>query len=296
MRFLRDSARALSLVLELAKFRITIAVVITTAAGYILHSTELGAAFWETVAGVLVLACGSSALNQAQEWGIDALMHRTRHRPIPSGRIRPRQALIVAGALLAAGLAMLAHVGSMPLLLGVFSVVWYNGVYTFLKRRTSFAVVPGALIGAVPPLIGWVAAGGALADARILSFCLFLFLWQVPHFWLLLLIHGDDYERAGLPSLRQSLPPRTLGLFTYFWILLVACAGFSLSRYGVGVTSAGSLSVLRLASIALVTVSGTLLGVERQRFLLTNFITINAFALVVILAVCADRVARQALY
>ena len=96
-------------------------------------------------------------------------------------------------------------------LLGLITVVWYNGIYTPLKRVTAFAAIPGGVVGAIPPVIGWVSGGGDPTDARIIVVAFFFFVWQVPHFWLLLMRIGGDYERAGLPSLTgnsQQAPPR----------------------------------------------------------------------------------------
>jgi protoheme IX farnesyltransferase len=182
---------------------------------------------------VFLLACGASALNQYQEQDIDARMERTRRRPLPAGRIRPRQALASSGVLIAAGQCVLAFTGSMTAVaLGFFAVLWYNGVYTGLKRITAFAAVPGAVVGMVPPAIGWVAAGGAVTDPRLFVITFLFFLWQVPHFWLQVLLHGEEYEEAGLPSLTQVMTKRQIGRVTFVWIVSVAIASLALPLYG----------------------------------------------------------------
>ena len=129
-------------------------------------------------------------------------MPRTCNRPLPTRRIRPLNALCFSLALLFSGLFTLLLTGvlSAPLL-GLLAVAWYNGVYTFLKRKSAFAVVPGALIGAIPPAIGWITGGGAGLDPKLLMFCLFFFIWQVPHSWLHIMKYGQEYEEAGLPAL-----------------------------------------------------------------------------------------------
>ena len=200
------SSSWLSLLAQLTKARITVFVMLTAATGYIVAAGRLEWVMLLPLAGVYLLAAGASALNQVQEARTDGLMPRTMGRPIPSGRIDRSTALFVAGLMILLGLFCLASVGRNTVTLlyqGVFAVLWYNGVYTGLKRVTAFAVVPGALIGSIPPLIGYTAAGGLPTDPLILLVAAFLFIWQVPHFWLLLLMWGDQYGQAGMPTLTR---------------------------------------------------------------------------------------------
>ena len=186
------------------------------------------------VCAVFLLACGASALNQYQERDIDARMERTRTRPLPSGSIAASHALLFSCALVLAGLALLAYAcGTRAALLGLFSLLWYNGIYTYLKKMTAFAAVPGAAVGMVPPAIGWVSAGGALLDPRLAAICFLFFLWQVPHFWLLLLNHGEEYEQAGLPSLTGVMSRPQIARVTFVWIVAAAIASLSLPFYGI---------------------------------------------------------------
>jgi protoheme IX farnesyltransferase len=222
-------------VFELTKVRITAAVTFTTATGYVLAAHRIDGAIWLPLVGVFVLACGSAALNQWQERAIDARMSRTRGRPIPSGRIDPAWALFLSVGLILAGLFLLSSVktnATALLILGIVAIFWYNGVYTYLKRITAFAVVPGALIGAIPPCMGYAAAGGTLFDTTILLVALFFFIWQIPHFWLLLLMLGHEYEAAGLPTVTEKLAEQQLGKITFTWILAAAAAGLAFPASG----------------------------------------------------------------
>jgi heme o synthase len=186
-----------------------------------------------TIASVFLLACGASALNQYQERDIDAKMERTRLRPLPSGVIKPTQALALCGALLISGQFLLACAGGAnAFVLGLVALLWYNGVYTYLKKVTAFASVPGALVGIIPPTIGWIAAGGAISDGRLIAICFLFFLWQVPHFWLLVLNHGEQYEQAGLPSLTQVLKKPQIARITFVWIVAATIASLALPLYG----------------------------------------------------------------
>lgn len=171
-----------------------------------------------SAAGVFLLSAGASALNQYTERKSDALMERTAGRPLPSGRMAPPAALAAAALLLAAGSILLAVCGTVPLLLGATSIILYNVIYTGLKKKTTLAIIPGALVGAVPPLIGYTAAGGAMTDMAIILFALFMFLWQMPHFWLLLLRYGEEYEKAGIKTFHRILSDSTIVRLVMAWI------------------------------------------------------------------------------
>ena len=153
----------------LGKVRITSAVALSTFLGYVLYAESVGIGVLWPVVGIFMLAMASSALNHYQERDYDALMDRTKQRPIPSGRITAAGALQVSMVLALSGsLILWLSAGFVALQLGLLALLWYNAVYTPLKRKTAYAVVPGSLIGAIPPLVGWVAAGGDLLQPRIL--------------------------------------------------------------------------------------------------------------------------------
>lgn len=214
--------------LELTRVRVTVAVTFTTATGFFLAVAPSYWNIWLPVLGVFLLASGASALNQCQDAAVDARMKRTRHRPIPAGLISLPAAYFTAGLLILLGFYALASIDGdihTLLALGAFAVIWYNGVYTYLKRVTAFAVVPGALIGAIPPLIGYVAAGGWLTAPLILLVGTFFFIWQIPHFWLLLLMFGKQYSDAGLPSLTALFASPQLARVTFVWVLATAVSG-----------------------------------------------------------------------
>jgi protoheme IX farnesyltransferase len=224
----RKSSSWIGLVAELTKARITVSVTLTAATGYIVAAGRLEWRMLVPLVGVYLLASGASALNQVQETRTDALMPRTMGRPIPSGRMDRSTALFVSGLLILLGMFCLASVPHNTVTLlyqGAFSVLWYNGIYTMLKRVTAFAVVPGSLIGSIPPLIGYTAAGGLPSDPMILLVAAFFFVWQVPHFWLLLLMWGDQYGQAGMPTLTRVFSRRQLQRLTFMWVLATAACG-----------------------------------------------------------------------
>jgi len=175
---------------------------------------------------------GSSALNHYQEHEIDAKMPRTKNRPIPSGRISPKGALAVAiGYLLYGSVILYFSQPFLALVLSWSTLVAYNFIYTPLKKVTAFAVVPGSVIGALPPVIGWVAAGGVMFDPKVLIVAAFFFIGQIPHFWLLLLLFGDQYKLAGLPSLNQVFTEIQIKRVTYTWTLTTIAAALLVLFY-----------------------------------------------------------------
>ena len=159
-----------SIFLELTKLRISGASTFTAAAGYVAFLRGANAGLITTLIGILLLAMGSSALNEVQEHRLDALMPRTANRPIPRGDLSPARAALIAIVLAVSGflVLLLAH-NLTSALLGALALAWYNGFYTPLKRVSAFAVVPGSLIGALPPAIGWTAAGGNVSDPTVLA-------------------------------------------------------------------------------------------------------------------------------
>jgi protoheme IX farnesyltransferase len=218
--------------LEFTRVRITVAVTLTTATGFLLASGGSAPDMLYVLLGVFLLASGSSALNQVQEAGIDSRMSRTRNRPIPTGVLSRPVGLFLAVLLILAGFTFLASVERNAVFvpaMGLLALLWYNVVYTYLKRLTAFAAVPGALIGAIPPLMGFAAAGGDPLDPRILLVAWFFFMWQIPHFWLLLLMCGEQYAAAGLPSLTRLFSRRQLARVTLMWILATAASGLLLA-------------------------------------------------------------------
>ena len=221
--------------LELAKIRLTAMVLITTAVGFILGSpgpVDYGRLFW-TILGTGLAAAGASTLNQLLEIRRDALMQRTRGRPLPSGQVSPLRAFIFALGTSAAGVGILNElVNPLTALLGLANIVIYALIYTPLKPRTSLCTLVGAVCGALPPIMGWTGAGNSnWLGAALLG--TILFLWQIPHFLSLVWICRDDYAKAGFRMLPLIDP---LGHLTCLMIVLYSLA---LLPLGLAVTFAG---------------------------------------------------------
>lgn len=210
----------LKIILELGKARISLPVALSALTGYVLFTGSPDTQGWWLTFGVFLMSCSSGALNHWQESAIDAQMPRTKNRPIPSGKISRSGALAVAVAFAITGSTVLILTNpAVATLLSWATLFSYNLVYTPLKKVTAFAVVPGSLVGALPPFIGWAGAGGSIFAENILLVALFFFIGQIPHFWLLLLMFGDQYKMAGLPSLNQVFNEGQIKRITFTWIL-----------------------------------------------------------------------------
>ena len=180
-------------------------------------------------AGTFALSAAVSVLNQIQERRRDALMERTRERPLASGRMSPEQGRrVFAALLLVSALCLWPALGWGAGLVLVVVLGLYNGVYTPLKPVTAWAMIPGAACGALPPWIGWVAGGGgALALTPVYLFALY-FVWQMPHFWMLAETNAEDYAAAGFPVPANSFSPFSRRAIPRLWALaLAALAGMA---------------------------------------------------------------------
>lgn len=205
---------------ELGKVRISLPVALSALAGYALYAGRIDAQGLLLTLGVFLMSCGSGALNHWQERKTDAMMPRTKSRPIPSGKISSQTGIFITAGYLAVGsLILILSNPPVALLLSWLTLFFYNLVYTPLKKVSAFAVIPGSMVGALPPVIGWAAAGGYLFAEKILIVATFFFIGQIPHFWLLLLLFGDQYKLAGMPSLTDIFSEIQIKRVTYTWIL-----------------------------------------------------------------------------
>ena len=204
---------------ELSKFRLTGLVVVTAGTGYLLADTGGGSALAlvGVVLGTALLSGGAAALNQLFEIAADSRMPRTEHRPLPSGRIGVGHAL--AFGLLTGVLGFLLLVASGGMLaagLGALTYAVYVGVYTPLKRVTTLCTPVGAVVGAIPPVIGWAAAAGRI-EAGAIVLAAILFVWQIPHFLAIAWLYRDDYAKGGF----KMLPLGDPGARTTFAMVLL---------------------------------------------------------------------------
>jgi|LGOV01.1.fsa_nt_gb protoheme IX farnesyltransferase len=187
---------------------------------YLLATGEITPDLWVTLFAIFLLALGVCALNQFQERHLDALMPRTKNRPLVTGRISEKEAVgIIIGLIGFSMLVIYTVLAFKGVAIFALVVLIYNGIYTPMKKINPYAVFPGALLGVIPPVIMWIAAGESLLDPAFLSLAWFYFIWQMPHFWLLVLVYHKDYKEAGFPTMIDVLGGEGLARITYIWIL-----------------------------------------------------------------------------
>ncbi len=281
----------IKMILVLMKIKITSFVTITTFLGYILYKHKINIDVIGVLIGVLILSSGSAIFNHFQERNFDALMKRTQSRPIPSGKVNPSTALVLAFMFSISGLIIL-YVGYnfLTALFGLLALVWYNLIYTPLKRRFALAVVPGSLIGSIPPIIGYVSAGGNPFDHSILMVAFFLFIWQIPHFWLLMLFFDSDYKLAGYPTLTDYFTIDQIYRLTFIWMISLAIASLLMPIFGLIENEITNYCLLLTAlwfiwkSRILITHS------DERKILISGFRTINAFVLLVVFQLSIDKI------
>ena len=184
-----------------------------------------GITLWALAWGIFLLSSACSVLNQVQERTTDALMRRTCRRPLACGALTATTGMAIGVLFGSGGLAILFTVtGTETALLGLFATSWYLLVYTPLKRRSALAVIAGTPCGALPPLIGWIAAGGNPFDPQPLALALLMVLWQVPHYWLLALPDREELKRAGFRVLPRNFTGGQLLSLSHGWILGMVAA------------------------------------------------------------------------
>jgi heme o synthase len=278
---------------ELNKLKITVAVSVTTIMGYIVKAGQIDTGIVLPTLGIFILACGSSVLNHYQERSTDAMMRRTRNRPIPSGKISPGFALLIGITEIAAG-SVLLFIGSnlTGLTLGLVALIWYNLIYTNLKKVTRHAVIPGSIIGSIPPLVGWVSAGGSLAEPEAWLIGVFFFLWQVPHFMLLAIKYSEDYKKANFPNILETQSLRHLKRDIFYWILATVLFSFLFPLTEI-VSSWITISILLIISVIITIYFFIGIGNDRKSFNpITYFKLINYYVLLVTVLLCTDQFIR----
>ena len=216
--------------LQLTKFRLAISVVFSSVTGYLLavdhidSSVLIGLLF-----GGFAMVGASNAFNQWIEKEKDSLMDRTKNRPLPSGRMNNLTAIIIASLLTLLGIFILNNINFKTALFGALSIFVYTCIYTPLKSVTPLSVFIGAFPGAIPFMLGWVAATGSFGIEPGILFMV-QFFWQFPHFWAIGWMMDDDYKKAGFKMLPTGNPDRATAfqiVFYTFWTIIISITPFT---------------------------------------------------------------------
>ncbi|MBY0486312.1 MAG: heme o synthase [Flavobacteriaceae bacterium] len=221
---------------EITKAGLAVSVLFSSIAGYLLGFNSSHPFSWTTLimlsVGGYCMVGASNAFNQVIEKDLDALMDRTKNRPVPAGRMSPNVALFIASLLTIIGLVLLYMINPKTAMFGAISIFLYTSVYTPLKTVTSLSVFVGAIPGAIPFMLGWVAATG---NFGIEAGTLFMiqFFWQFPHFWAIGWFLFEDYEKAGffmLPTGKRDNKTAVQIILYTLWLIvasLLPCFGFT---------------------------------------------------------------------
>ncbi len=211
--------------LELAKPRVVSLIVFTAVVGMFLSTSSMVP--WNILVlatlGIALAAGSAAAINHLVEQRSDALMARTRARPLPTGQLNSRQAIVFAGCLgTVSMLVLLLGVNLLTAVLTFVSLIGYSIIYTlFLKRRTPQNIVIGGAAGAAPPVLGWTAVTGEISSDALLLF-LIIFVWTPPHFWALALYREQEYAKAGIPMLPVTHGAKFTRLYVLLYVILLA--------------------------------------------------------------------------
>ncbi|WP_439184891.1 protoheme IX farnesyltransferase [Carboxylicivirga taeanensis] len=280
-------------IVTLGKFTISLPVAVTAYTGYTLFSGVVSNVGLLAALGIFFMSAGASGINQLQEVARDRLMSRTSGRPLPKGHFSYQTAVVIILLFLALGSWLLSLFNSQAIFWGWMGLLWYNLIYTPLKAKTAFSVFPGALVGAIPPVAGWVAAGGSIIDERIHFLAFFFFLGQMPHFWLLVIKYKNQYKKAGFPVITDYLSNKQLFRINMIWsiatlvsaLLLLPCHIIASKLIGTII----SVSVLLMIIWVLVSTYRVHQSAA-QSILKKQFILFNSFYLWVMLLLLVEQI------
>lgn len=274
-------------VLDLTKFKVSIAVTLSAFAGYVLFNKAIDSDIFVFSFGLLLIIGASSALNHIQERKLDILMPRTLNRPLPSKKLTLKEAILITIIIFIAGSIILFFRFSLLVWIGsLIAAFWYNGIYTPMKRKTPYAIIPGSIVGAIPPFIGYWAAGGPFVDKAILTLSVFFFIGQIPHFWLLMKKYRADYQKAGFPVITEKLSENQINRMIVTWMAAGIGAAMLVSIF-VPFSKVASSIILVYCLFFLIVISKDIIQKVDLKFG-KNFSMLNIMYLLVMLIIIVD--------
>ncbi|CDR95174.1 prenyltransferase, UbiA family protein, putative [Babesia bigemina] len=242
----RNVSSPLSLFLKLSKWKLSLWVSATGASGFLMKTPALSPDFFYACGGVFLCSSAAHVFNQIMERKTDALMVRTRNRPLPTREITPRGAAVLGSASALAGSSLLWLTGdSVAAPLALMNVALYTCGYTVLKRYTEWNTHVGSIVGAIPPLIGYAAAGGSIMAPDPWMLFGMMYVWQLPHFYSLAWLHRKDYLNAGLKMFGTTDESgRSTALASVKWVTILTSMPMVYSYYGLISPSFAIVSLL----------------------------------------------------
>ncbi len=272
--------------LILTKFKLSFTVSLSLVFAFVLAKSTIDFQIVYPFLGVLLLALGVSSLNQVQEYKEDALMPRTWNRPVAANRLSVRDGFIISFLLILFSFLFI-YLSMKMLGIIIFSsvIILYNLFYTKGKKITVYAAVYGAVLGIVPPMIGWISANGEITDIKFIAIALFYFIWQIPHFWLLTLKYNQDYKKAKFPTVVDKFGKEGLERVTFIWLLLTVISGLFL------ILVFFSISALILILLIILNIY-TIYSIFQLRVnhkYIKNFITINFYMIITMSLLMVDK-------
>lgn len=242
-------------ILKLIRINISLLVVSATYFGFVLTHSSFNKDACLILIAVLLHSFGNSIINQLQEIQIDALMERTKNRPLPANKINKEKALIAGIVLVAISIAIPISLKNYPIaVLLLLNLVIYNFIYTPLKQKTSFALLIGSLCGAFPPIIGWMITDNML-EMEVIFVAAVFYMWQVPHFLFLTEKYKKEYKKAGVKILINEISEESYNLISKIWLtgyfLLLECTIFYLLGSNISFVILSVIEIILLLLILL---------------------------------------------
>lgn len=264
---------------DLVKLKLTFFVGLSAAFGYLLNS-QIDINLFYIMISVLLFSFVAAGLNQLQEIAIDKKMSRTAERPLVVGKISETSAIVFLSVIFAlASLFTFNFLTKKVFIFAIITIVLYNLLYTPLKKHSDFALIPGALVGSIVPVAAYHFAGGAISDIKIISTAIFIFLWQMPHFWLLALKYKEDYKKAGLPVLNFT----KYNNLVFIWILAMIVAGFFTSLHNIENSTFKYISIIIGLAFAGISIKNTFSKSGNM------FLLINIYMLLIVLTITLSK-------
>jgi len=284
------SLRYFIIAFKTGRWGLSFATALAAVSGALLKYPDWNAQNTRIFLGAILFALACTWFNQIQERQKDRNMYRTKNRPLARNVLPVRHALIWANlCLLTSAVLLFSCEGGWPAITIMFLVpLLYNGLYTLLKERSIFALIPGATAGALPPVLGWVCAGGSIQSRIPLMLFFLFFLWQVPHFWIVAYLNRQDYENAGLPLPWSTFGERIYNQLLALWITAFCVLLLALPAFGFVQSASLQCAVVCIVVCLFVGLFGSVM--RRPPNHLFYFINLSMAAVCVILV--AERIYR----